>query len=557
MPDSTDPGPGAVNQPADQTEGAAANAASELARLSGQVDAMRAVLIRLLQDVVQAESRLDNSQADQLLEANEQLVVAAMRGQAEADTATQALDEAAHSAEHDALTRLPNRVLLLDRLETAIAHAKRHRKRLGLLFLDVNNFKQINDTYGHAAGDSALKLVARCLCASVRAADTVSRHGGDEFLVLLGEVSHPSDAVLVADKILALINAASHVAHHPIRLSASIGISLYPDDGVDAAGLIERADAAMYRAKRNGLGSCVFHGDVRVGPYAPHVPAPGSPPPPLAHLEPAPVDPESRHAQLQEANERLVLAALNAQELQAAAESAQRRQTQFLALVAHELGNPLAPIRIAAAQLGRARTDEVLLPRAQDIIERQAAHMSRLVGDLLDVSRGGTGMLTLERRTVDLAGIIDAAVGSFRPAMNTRRQRFTLQMPEPPIDVHGDPARLAQVLGNLLDNASRYTPEGGEIELSVVRAGDSIVITVSDSGIGITEEGLRTVFDPFVQDTHAIGTDNTGAGIGLTVVRELVEAHGGSVVANSAGRGRGSQFEVTLPAAPASGAAED
>jgi diguanylate cyclase (GGDEF)-like protein len=544
-----------VNQPADKTEGEAVNAAGELARLSGQVDAMRTVLIRLLQDVVQAESRLDNAQAGQLLEANEQLVIAAMRGQAEAATATQALDEAAHSAEHDALTRLPNRVLLRDRLETAIAHAKRHRKRLGLLFLDINNFKEINDSFGHAAGDSALKLVARCLCASVRAADTVSRHGGDEFLVLLSEVSHPSDAVLVANKILALLNASGHVAGHPIRLTASIGISIYPDDGDDAIGLIERADAAMYRAKRNGLGSYAFHGDALVGHHTSHAPEPDSPP--GAPPEPAPADPESRHAQLQEANERLVLAALNAQELQAAAESAQRRQTQFLALVAHELGNPLAPIRIAAAQLGRARTDEVLMPRAQAIVDRQAAHMSRLVGDLLDVARGGTGMLTLERRTVDLAGIIDAAVGSFRPAMNTRRQRFTLQMPEPPIDVHGDPARLAQVLGNLLDNASRYTPEGNEIGLSVVRAGDSIVITVSDSGIGITEEGLRTVFDPFVQDTHAIGIDDTGAGIGLTVVRELVEAHGGSVVANSAGRGRGSQFVVTLPAELAPGASGD
>ena len=189
-------------------------AARELAGLNSQVEAMRAVLVRLLQDVVAAEKQIENSQVAQLLEVNEELVVAAMRNQSDAATAAQALDEAERQSELDPLTQLPNRMLLLDRFDNAIANARRHGTRLGLLFLDLNNFKQINDTLGHAVGDEALKLAARCLASSTRAGDTVSRHGGDEFMVLLTEVSQASDAVVVADKMLALLSAPCRIGPH-------------------------------------------------------------------------------------------------------------------------------------------------------------------------------------------------------------------------------------------------------------------------------------------------------------------------------------------------------
>lgn len=261
---------------------------------------------------------------------------------------------------------------------------------------------------------------------------------------------------------------------------------------------------------------------------------------------------ERGHAQLQEANEKLVLAALDAQDLQAAAEQAQRRQTEFLAVLAHELRNPLAPIRSAAALLGRVNADEPLLARVQGVIERQVVHISRLVGDLLDVSRVSTGKLRLERRMLEMGSIIDEAVDACRPAMDAREQRFHCEMPARALEVHGDPVRLAQVFSNLLDNASKYTLNGGEIHLVVATTGKSVVVTVSDNGIGITAAALPHVFDPFVQDIQATVFNGVGLGIGLTVVRELVEAHGGSIVASSAGSGLGSQFVVTLPVAEAS-----
>jgi diguanylate cyclase (GGDEF)-like protein len=227
----------------DRNENAAAKAALELSQLQERAEKARALLTRLLQEVIEAQK--GSNQAAQLLEANEQLVLALLRAQTESETAVRALDEVSRHAELDPLTELPNRVLLLDRFARAIAIAKRHGTRLALLFLDLDNFKQINDTLGHAVGDEVLKLVAHCLTSSVRASDTVSRYGGDEFLILLVEVAHASDAVLIADKVLAILAATSHVGDHMVRLTASIGICIYPDDGEDAATLIDRADAAM------------------------------------------------------------------------------------------------------------------------------------------------------------------------------------------------------------------------------------------------------------------------------------------------------------------------
>ncbi len=535
-----------MNQTPDQREAEAANSERELARLQGRVDSMRSVLVRLLQEVVRAENRLDNSHAAQLLEANEHLVVTALSAQTDADSAAQSLSDLSRVAELDALTQLPNRLLLLDRFMHAIATARRHRARLALLFLDLDGFKQINDTLGHAVGDQVLRRVASCLSESVRAVDTVSRHGGDEFLILLTEVSQPSDAGLIAAKVIAAIGAPGIAGEYVPPLSASIGIAIYPDDGEDPDTLIERADAAMYCAKRLGPGSVAFHGQTPAG-------QPGLEPPRTPARQPvtrhalAVAEHERQNAQLREANGQLVLAALGAQELQAAAEQAQQRQAEFMAVVAHELRNPSAPIRIATAMLGRARTDEPLLPRVQAIVERQVAQISSLMGDLLDVSRGGAGTLELERGKVDMAGLIDEAVDAWRPVLRARHQHFEARLPAGALEMCGDAARLAQIVGNLLDNATRYTPEGGEISLVVVVQGDGLVMTVSDNGIGITAQALPNVFEPFVQDTQAIGLDGMGPGIGLTVVRTLVHAHGGSVVAHSAGSGRGSQFVVTLP----------
>jgi diguanylate cyclase len=482
----------------------------------------------------------------QLVAANEQLVVTALRAQTDAAAANQALEALSRSSELDSLTDLPNRQSLLSRFNYAISIARRTGTQLAVLFIDLNNFKQINDTLGHAVGDQVLRLASKRLATAVRESDTVSRHGGDEFLILLTDVSHATDVVQIASKLISALGRPARVGEHVLRLTASIGISLFPSDGDDADTLIHRSDAAMYRAKRNGDGGFAFHGhasaeDDRKSTVLSALHHP------LSHYRAALAEQARRHSQLRNANEQLVLAALNAERLQDAAEQAQRRQTIFLAVLAHELRNPLVPMQHAATLLHRARLDEGLLPRIQAMIEQQVAHMSRLIADLLDISRMSTGKLRLERRMVDLADTINAAVAACRPGMDARLQHFTTHIPAVALNFYGDPVRLTQIISNLLDNASKYSKEDAEIGLSVVQADGSIVITVSDTGIGMSAEVLPTVFEPFVQDATAIELNGTGLGIGLTVVRELVVAHGGTIVGRSAGADLGSTFIVTLP----------
>lgn len=258
---------------------------------------------------------------------------------------------------------------------------------------------------------------------------------------------------------------------------------------------------------------------------------------------------EHRQAQLSQANEQLVIAAIGAQELQAAAEEVQKRQTDLLALVAHELRHPLGPISNAAAILGRVPDPPPVLARMQAIIEQQVRHMARLVGDLLDSSRVSTGKLRIERERLDLVKILQDALHACTPAIESRGQE--LASPDLPasLPMMGDPVRLAQIFSNLLDNASKYTPTGGKIRLDVSVKDASVAIAVADSGIGITADALPYVFEPFVQERHATAFNGVGLGLGLTVVRELVEAHGGSVSATSEGAGLGSCFIVVLPLA--------
>lgn len=520
-------------------------AVSVLAELQEQVVQQRMLLARLQREVMEVQSRLDTEQVAELVEANEHLVLALLQAQSDAVSGAKALNEVTRSAQLDGLTGLPNRTLLHDRFAAAIATAARRSGRVALLFLDLNSFKQINDTLGHLAGDEVLRGAAQALAAAVRDGDTVSRHCGDEFLILLGDISDDAQAAQMAGQLLTALAAPIHIAEHVIRLTASIGIAVYPEHGDDPETLIGLADTATHRAKRHGLSNFAFHSASGDDAQESELRALESLRDPMALYRVAIAEHGRRHMQLQEANQHLVLAALSAQQLQSAAEQTQRRQSELLALAAHELRNPLTPIRTAAALLGRVRHEE--LPRVQAIIERQVRHMTRLVGDLLDVSRVQTGKLRLEPVWTDMIDVIDTAVETSRPAMDTRLQNFSIQMPARLPELFADPVRLVQVFSNLLDNASKYTPDGGEIRLTVVPLGNDLVITVFDSGIGISAEVLPMVFEPFVQDTHAIGFNAAGLGIGLTVVRELVEAHGGHVVAASPGPGLGSQFVVTLP----------
>ena len=359
-------------------------AEAQLAKLNGQVSALRAVLVQLLQEVVVAEARLDHGEASLLLKANEQLVVSALGAQMDADTAHGALDEASRMGGLDPLTGLPNRTVLLDRFESAISNAKRHGNRVALLFLDLDAFKQINDTFGHASGDRALQLVAECLSSLVRETDTVSRHGGDEFLVLLAEVTNAADAVLVAQKVNAALASYRQVDSHPLRLRASIGISVYPEDGQDARTLIACADAAMYLAKKQALAGAAPHREPSPGRATPSATLNGSGQRPGSQHDSANFEQAQRQRDLRDANESLILAALGAQELLAAAAEARRRQAELLALVADELSDPYAPIRLAASTLGIPGAEATLLPRVQVVIEEQAERLARMVREVLE-----------------------------------------------------------------------------------------------------------------------------------------------------------------------------
>ena len=227
-------------------------------------------------------------------------------------------------------------------------------------------------------------------------------------------------------------------------------------------------------------------------------------------------------------------------------ETANQRKDQFLATLAHELRNPLAPIRTSLALLRLSRDGS---PPAQvcDIMERQVNHMVRLVDDLLEVSRITRGKIELRRESVDLAAVISSAVETSRPLVDAAHHALTVELPAEPIVVDADAIRLAQVFSNLLNNAAKYTDPGGCISISVRREKDAAVVAVTDTGIGIPAQALPGVFDMFAQVNARDTRAQNGLGIGLTLVRSLVEMHGGSVTAASDGAGKGSEFVVRLP----------
>lgn len=243
-------------------------------------------------------------------------------------------------------------------------------------------------------------------------------------------------------------------------------------------------------------------------------------------------------------------------EMENALKEADRRKDEFLAMLAHELRNPLAPIRNAAQVLKLIGPTDANQRRAREVIERQTQHLTRLVDDLLEVSRITQGKVTLARAPLDLATIINRAVETSRPLIETRRHQLTVTPPPHPVRLEGDLTRLVQVVGNLLNNAAKYTDEGGHIRLETALENNEAVICVEDDGLGISADLLPHVFDLFTQADRSLDRSQGGLGIGLTLVRNLVELHGGRVGAYSEGPGHGSRFIVRLPALPAAAETE-
>lgn len=234
------------------------------------------------------------------------------------------------------------------------------------------------------------------------------------------------------------------------------------------------------------------------------------------------------------------------------AEEASRAKDSFLALLSHELRNPLAPISSATHLLQHAPGDLALVERASGVIARQVTHMRNLIDDLMDVSRVTRGLVKLDRAPVALQDIVQAAVEQTRPLVDARRHALVLRLAEAPVTVNGDRTRLIQVVANLLNNAAKYTPTGGRITVRLRADGGSAVLGISDTGMGMATELLPRVFDLFTQAERTPDRSQGGLGVGLALVKSVVQLHDGSVAASSEGTGRGSTFTVVMPLSAAS-----
>ncbi|MFG6430513.1 diguanylate cyclase domain-containing protein [Roseateles sp. LYH14W] len=510
---------------------------AEVAALERRTLSARAELADVLADLAQAQAQLGSNHAQQLLEANEQLVIDAVRSRSLAESAAQRVNDLTKASELDGLTGLPNRVLLFDRFSQALTHAKRRDNRLALLFLDLDQFKQINDTLGHKIGDAVLRAVGQCLNDCVREVDTVCRLGGDEFVLLLTEVASAADPGRVAEKLLASLAQLTEVDGVAVRVAASIGIAVFPDDAADVERLVDCADQAMYRSKRAG-GNCYRFFSIQ----DPHAGSglPGKPR-------------DAGGAQLLEANQNLVLSAMAAS---AAAEQkelllkdlrhAATNRDEFLSVLGHELRNPLAPL-VTTLDVMRLRAGGYETVE-HSTMRRHLGHLMRLVGDLQDVAKIATGKVDLRLETVQIGDIAVEAIAMAKPLLEKRQQHFSFHEAPQPLTCRGDPVRLEQCIANLLINAAKYTPPGGSISLATRRDGEQAVISVKDNGRGIAAEALPEVFNLFFQER---GGDaqlrDAGLGVGLALVRSLVGLHSGSVAVHSDGAGLGSEFTIRLP----------
>ncbi len=228
---------------------------------------------------------------------------------------------------------------------------------------------------------------------------------------------------------------------------------------------------------------------------------------------------------------------------------ADRRKSEFLAMLSHELRNPLAPLRNGLQIMRLANGDRSVMEQARKMMERQLEHMVRLIDDLLDLSRITNGKIELRKERIELQAAVNDAVEASRPLIEASGHELAVTLPPRPICVDGDRTRLAQVFTNLLNNSAKYTPRGGHIALTVEPQGSDVVVTVQDDGIGIPADVLPHVFEMFTQVDRSLDREQGGLGIGLSLVRGLVEMHGGRVEAHSDGCGKGCQFIVRLPVA--------
>ena len=227
--------------------------------------------------------------------------------------------------------------------------------------------------------------------------------------------------------------------------------------------------------------------------------------------------------------------------------AALRNREEFLAMLAHELRNPLAPLRNAVYLMKQPNVPEVVVAKARDLIDRQTSHLKRLVDDLLDVSRLEVGKVNLQMRSIDLNSAVASATEACLPVTTARGHTMQVRLAREPLVITADPVRLEQVMSNLIANAAKFTPEGGDIVVEARAEGELAAVSVRDTGVGITPDMIEKVFELFTQDSKTLERAGGGLGIGLTIVKRLVELHGGSVSVTSGGPGKGSEFTARFP----------
>jgi signal transduction histidine kinase/CheY-like chemotaxis protein len=232
---------------------------------------------------------------------------------------------------------------------------------------------------------------------------------------------------------------------------------------------------------------------------------------------------------------------------EATCRESEQRKDEFLSVLSHELRNPLAPIRNAVHVLSHGDPAGPAARRAREIVERQVGHLTRMVDDLLDVTRISKGKVTLRRARLDLGELVHRAAEDHRGLLEGRGLVLEVHVPGAPVWVEGDRTRLAQIVSNLLQNAARFTPDGGRVAVEVIRQGDLAELSVRDTGVGLAPGLQAHLFEPFVQGSRTLPRSEGGLGLGLALVKALAELHGGAVRAESAGEGRGATFAVTLP----------
>ncbi|GHA80260.1 hybrid sensor histidine kinase/response regulator [Cognatilysobacter bugurensis] len=395
--------------------------------------------------------------------------------------------------------------------------------------------------------------------------------GADAYL------THPVDPGVLVATINALRRARtaeyseqiSRARFEAMFRTAPVGIAMVAADGA-----IVESNAELHRMLGTDVGAPEVAGLIgellaqcgqgaALGTYAPVLTMPAGSARPL-HLDcrVAALDEGARlllvvdvthRRQLEEAQERLLA---SEREARRQAEEASRTKDSFLALLSHELRNPLAPISSAARLLQMAPNDAAMVGRAGAVITRQVGHMKELVDDLMDVSRVTRGLVELERGPVALQSVLEAAVEQVRPLIDTRGHALQVEVPDAPVVVDGDRTRLVQVIANLLNNAAKYTPPGGQLRLTLAEKAGGAEVVVADSGVGMPIALLPQVFDLFTQAERTSDRAQGGLGVGLALVRSLVLLHGGRVTAASPGEGLGSTFTVSLPlSAHATGAA--